>query len=81
MKITPWTPNLQNYRATIDGEDVGDNLLCNDASEEEGYIVCAMFTRTPQGGKRMILDEDGEPRCYTCYGRVAITPPRARAGK
>jgi hypothetical protein len=80
MKVTPWTPRLHEYHATIDGEDVNANFLCNEASEEEGYIVCTMFTRTPTGGKHLIVGEDGA-KTYTRYGSVVITPPRGGNGE
>ncbi len=73
MRVSPDTSkDWWKHSATIDGESV-NGLLCVEADEEQGYIVC-------QFGKPFaeLLDQDGRPRTYTRYGEVVITPPLDR---
>jgi hypothetical protein len=74
MKITKWTPRLWEYSATIDGDSMNDQM-CDEASEEEGYVVCAFFSRTERGGIEFLCDQDGNTKTYTRHGTVVVTPP------
>lgn len=74
MKTTRWTEALYLYDATIDGEPVR-GLKCIAADEEEGSIECYFFSPIGEGVVRHYPDEDGNPRTYTRYGKVVITPP------
>jgi hypothetical protein len=74
MKVTKWTPHLEKYGAAIDGDTL-KGQMCDEASEEEGHVVCAFFSRTARGGIEFLCDQDGNTKTYTRYGTVVITPP------
>ena len=73
MKTTRWTPFIELYEATIDGQTVR-GLKCFAADEEEGALEC-YFTDPTSGRVSNLRDQDDNLRSYTRYGKVTITPP------